>query len=49
MIAKRIPDYNERLFYLSGPQSMVLAYEKVLKEMGLGKSQIKRDYFSGYA
>jgi len=49
MIINKVPDYKERIFYLSGPQPMVLAYEKVLREMGLIKKQIKKDYFPGYA
>lgn len=49
MIAKEIPDFLERHFYLSGPHGMVVAYDSVLRHMGVPKSQIKKDYFPGFA
>jgi ferredoxin-NADP reductase len=49
MIKKEVPDFKERTFYLSGPHGMVAAFEKTLKGMGLSKSQIKIDYFPGFA
>lgn len=47
MIAEAVPDYSERLFYLSGPHAMVTGYEDVLKSMGLKSKQIKKDFFPG--
>lgn len=47
LIRKEIPDFSERLFYLSGPQSMIDAYEKVLKHMKVGQKNIKKDFFPG--
>jgi glycine betaine catabolism B len=47
MIMKAIPDYQERLYYLSGPSEMVRAYEQVLKHMYIKSSQIKKDFFPG--
>lgn len=47
MIKKEIPDFKERIFYISGPHSMIDAFEKLLKNMGV--SQIKTDFFPGYA
>lgn len=49
MIAEIIPDYTERLFYLSGPHAMVESYNKMLRSLGIRKSQIKKDYFPGFA
>ncbi|MDO8618805.1 MAG: oxidoreductase [Candidatus Daviesbacteria bacterium] len=48
MIEKEVPDYRERIFYLSGAHGMVTSFEKTLSEMGLPKSQVKIDYFTGY-
>lgn len=49
MIAKDIPDYKDRIFYISGPHAMVDAYEDLLKQMGIKSSNIVIDYFPGYA
>lgn len=49
MIVREIPDFKDRLFYLSGPHAMVVAFEKTLRQMGLKSSQIKTDYFPGFA
>lgn len=48
MVKKQIPDFKERIFYISGPHSMVDAFEKTLKEMGIPSRQIKVDFFPGY-
>lgn len=47
MLMQAIPDYAERLYYLSGPPDMVKAYEQVLKTMQIRSSQIKKDFFPG--
>lgn len=49
MIAKYVPDHQERMFYLSGPHAMVTSFEKTLKAMGVGKRRIKTDFFPGFA
>jgi len=49
MLTTQAPDYQDRLFYLSGPHAMVVAFEKLLSSLGVPKSQIKTDYFPGYA
>ncbi|MFA6552024.1 MAG: oxidoreductase [Candidatus Paceibacterota bacterium] len=49
MIASQIPDYSERIFYLSGPHSMVSGFRNTLIEMGVSRSKIKTDYFPGFA
>ena len=48
-ISENIPDYRERTFYLSGPHGMVTAFESVLQSMGVKESQIKVDFFPGFA
>jgi ferredoxin-NADP reductase len=48
MIEKTVPDYSERVFYTCGPTPMVDAMVAILNEMGLSKTQIKYEYFSGY-
>lgn len=49
LIKQRLPDYKERLFYISGPQPMVLAVKKELRSIGVPSRNIKVDYFFGYA
>lgn len=49
MIQKYVPDFKERIYYLSGPHSMVNGFEKTLQQMGIPKSQIKTDFFPGFA
>jgi ferredoxin-NADP reductase len=46
-IKKYVPDYKERLFFVSGPPMMVSACVKTLKKMGIAKRKIKTDYFPG--
>ncbi len=48
-IRQLVPDFKERLFYISGPFVMVDATEKLLKKMGVPSSQIKTDFFPGFA
>lgn len=47
MIQDAVPDYRTRYFYLSGPPEMVSACERVLQQIGVKPSQIKRDFFPG--
>lgn len=49
MIARTVPDYRERTFYLSGPRSLVVGFEEVLRDIGVPGSRIKTDFFPGYA
>lgn len=48
LMEKEVPDYRSRLFYFSGPPMMVENYVKLVKSMGVTKSQIKTDYFPGF-
>jgi len=49
MIARQIPDYFDRLFYVSGSSNLVLAVQAALGELGVKQNQIRVDYFSGLA
>jgi len=48
LIKEEVPDYNERLFYISGPNSMVRDFEEMLQKMGIKNSNIKTDFFPGF-
>ncbi len=48
MIKKFIPDVNAVIFYLAGPDPMVLAMRKMLIEGGIVKDHIKLEAFTGY-
>lgn len=49
IIKKELPDYRQRYFYISGPSGMVNSFEKSLLGMGVTSSQIKKDFFPGFA
>lgn len=49
MLKKEIPDYQNRIFYISGPQLMVQNFEKLLLGMKVKKRNIITDFFPGYA
>ena len=48
LIAHEVPDFKERIFYLSGPRGMVDAFKKTLRGMGVSRFNIKSDYFPGF-
>ena len=48
MIKKEVPDYKETMFYTCGPPPMVAIMEKLVEQLGLPKTQLKREYFTGY-
>ncbi len=49
MLEKHAPDYLERVWYLSGPPGMVNAYNKLLREAGVSRRRIVKDFFPGLA
>jgi len=49
MIAREVPDYKERSFFISGPRSMVDAFQQTLHGMGIPRRRIKTDFFPGFA
>jgi ferredoxin-NADP reductase len=48
MIKKEIPDYKETVFYTCGPPPMVEIMGKLIEQLGLPKTQLNREYFTGY-
>ncbi len=49
LIETEVSDYQERMFYVSGPFAMVECFEKMLKEMKVKNKNIKTDFFPGFA
>ena len=49
MLQAEVPDYKERMYYISGPNSMVDRFKKTLTEMGVKSQNIKTDFFPGFA
>jgi ferredoxin-NADP reductase/Na+-translocating ferredoxin:NAD+ oxidoreductase RnfD subunit len=47
LIRSAVPDFAERIFYVSGPQSMVDAERRLLRDMGVPFWRIKTDFFPG--
>jgi ferredoxin-NADP reductase len=48
MLKQCIPDYAERIFYLSGPNAMVEATKRHLHALNVPNTRIRTDHFSGY-
>ncbi|HEX5797681.1 MAG TPA: FAD-dependent oxidoreductase [Candidatus Saccharimonadales bacterium] len=48
LLKKRIDELENPVVYVSGPKPMVKSFAKDLKELGLGKENIKTDDFPGY-
>jgi ferredoxin-NADP reductase len=48
LITREVSDYSERTFYLSGPQGLIEDYQAMLIQMGIHRTRIETDYFSGY-
>ena len=49
LIRREIPDYRDRMFYISGTHAMVSTMEIMLRKMGITRNQIKTDFFPGFA
>jgi ferredoxin-NADP reductase len=47
MFQMAVPDYRERIYYVSGPPEMVRTCEGVLKRLHVKHDQIKKDFFPG--
>lgn len=48
-IKKYAPDFTDRMFFISGPRSMILSFQKALKDAGVYKNHIVTDFFPGFA
>lgn len=49
LIKEQVPDYQNCIFYISGPQSMVDSFKELLSQLKVKSSQIKTDFFPGFA
>ena len=49
LIKEEVPDYHERVFYVSGPQNMVAGVRKAIASLGVKPERIRTDYFPGFA
>ncbi len=49
LIKQELPDYQERLFYVSGSHQFVTGVKDALHHLGVSHSHIKTDFFPGYA
>jgi len=49
LIKTEVPDFQQCLFYISGPHAMVVNVEADLRTLGIPRRHIKTDFFSGYA
>lgn len=47
-IRDAVPDMSKPVFYVSGPEPMVEAFEKMLSAMSIPAHHIKTDFFPGY-
>src|SRR3989338_2224947 len=48
-VRRVVPDYHERIFYISGPDAMVNTFKKMLLKMNVPRRSIITDYFPGFA
>lgn len=48
-ITATVPDFMARTFYLSGPRSLIVAFEDILRNLGIPQNHIKTDFFPGFA
>ncbi|MDB5563089.1 MAG: hypothetical protein JWN11_2507, partial [Hyphomicrobiales bacterium] len=49
LIKQQVPDYHDRVFYISGPHPMVSLLRRTLRGMGVSPLKIKVDFFPGLA
>lgn len=49
LIRREIPDWQERMFFISGPRVMVVRFERALRDLGVPRNRIKTDFFPGFA
>ncbi len=48
ILSEKMPDYKDRLFYISGPFGFVKTVRQELLGLGVRPTSIKSDYFPGY-
>jgi ferredoxin-NADP reductase/Na+-translocating ferredoxin:NAD+ oxidoreductase RnfD subunit len=47
-VRQYVPDLDACVFYLSGPRSMVVTFQRTLRELSVSRRQIKTDFFPGF-
>ncbi|SRR5258708_9141617 len=47
-INELVPDFKNKIFYISGPEAMVESLGEMLGKMGINKENIRQDWFPGY-
>jgi ferredoxin-NADP reductase len=47
-IRQLVPDIEEPMLYVSGPEPMVESMDEILKKIGVLEERIKNDFFPGY-
>lgn len=48
ILKKEVLDYQQRLYYISGPNAMVRSLRKLLRQNEVKATSIRTDFFSGY-
>ena len=48
MIAEEVPDWRDRLFYVSGSRGMVEHVKNELRQLGVTPTMVRTDFFPGY-
>ena len=49
MIREAVPDFRDRVFYISGPPAMVDASVEALHKLAVPRANIRTDFFPGFA
>ena len=49
LIKQEVPDFAQRIFYISGPQGMVTGLKETLQQAGVPGRNTRSDYFPGFA
>lgn len=49
LVRRELPDFRERLFFVSGPPAMVRALRRMLRRMGVPPWRIRTDFFPGFS
>ena len=48
LLRRWVPNLDRRLFWISGPPQMVMAYKTSIKQTGVSDESIRTDNFTGY-
>jgi ferredoxin-NADP reductase len=48
MLSRHIDDLKEPIYYIAGPQGLLIAMQKTLSEAGVGEADLHAEEFTGY-